>query len=220
MRVLWSVVAALVAAVTIAVAQGRPAAQSGAIAVGPNVQVSASHAAIMHSEGVIAADPRDARRLLACSLTRREDTTNGVVAYVSHDGGDRWQRTFESTPDDAGIDPACAFGPDGTAYLMFIRLNPPRQALTRVPLFRSGDGGLTWEAGGVTGYIDRESLAIDHTGGRYHNRLYAHGVAETQSTGGLRQDAFRLHVDGWRTHVRPRDRTACARTPVNPRHRQ
>src|SRR5206468_12654449 len=132
----------------------------------------------------------------------------GVAAYVSADGGSHWARTFESAVGDPAGDPACAFGPDGTAYLMMIPMKAPAQARTRLPLFRSEDGGRTWTAGGITGYLDRESIVVDGTNGRFHNRIYAHGSATTSGTTGLRRTTLSLYTssDGGRTFGRPAER--------------
>ena len=82
------------------------------VSAGPNVQVSATKGSTMHGEGLIAADPTDARRLLVCSMFRDEEIGQGVAAYVSTDGGVRWDRTFESAREEPAGDPACTFGPD------------------------------------------------------------------------------------------------------------
>src|SRR5207247_4048623 len=114
------------------------------ISVGPNVQVSASMAETMHGEGTIVADPSDAKRLLVCSMIRDATIGEGVVGYLSQDGGNHWQRTFESGREDHAGDPACSYAPDGTAYLTYIPLVSGSSITTRLPLFRSENGGRTW----------------------------------------------------------------------------
>src|SRR5665213_1446317 len=178
------------------------------VQVGANVQVSAAEATTMHGEGMIAADPTDARRLLVCSMSNGEEIGQGIVAYASHDRGIHWQRTFP-TPNAkrGGGDPACAFGPDGVAYLTMIPSDSTAEQV-RMPIFRSEDGGQTWHAAGVTGFLDRESIVVDGTGGRFHNRVYVHGVASLGATDGARLTVMRLYasVDGGRTFGRPAER--------------
>jgi hypothetical protein len=178
--------------------------------VGPNVQVSAAKASTMHGEGMIVADPTDGRRLLVCSMSNDQEIGQGIVAYASHDRGVHWQRTFP-TPNDkpGGGDPACAFGPDGVAYLTMIPGDSTAEQL-RMPVFRSEDGGQTWHAVGVTGFLDRESIVVDGTGGRFHNRVYVHGVASPGATDGARLSVVRLYtsVDGGRTFGRPAERVS------------
>jgi hypothetical protein len=187
--------------------------QSPVVTVGPNVQVSVAKGSTMHGEGVIATDPTDSRRLLVCSMFRDEDIGQGVAAYASQDGGAHWERTFESTLDNLAGDPACAFGADGTAYLTMIPLKVPRQATIRLPVYRSQDSGRTWRRVGETGYVDRESLVVDRTGGRFHNRIYVHGVASLDGISHLTRDALKLYVsaDGGRTFGRPAERASFGR---------
>jgi hypothetical protein len=163
------------------------AAGTPLITVGPNVQVSASMPAKMHSEGLILADPTNVKRLLVCSMFREPDMGEGVAVYVSEDGGTGWQRTFESGADDHAGDPACAFGPDGVAYLMMIPLGQRAAGQLHLPLLRSEDGGHTWRTVARTGYLDRESLVVDGTQGRFRNRVYAHGTTNVRGTTGPRR---------------------------------
>ncbi len=185
--------------------------------VGRNVQVSAAKAATMHGEGVIVADPTDARRLLVCSMFFDETINHGVVVYASRDGGAHWDRTFETPIDHTAGDPACAIGPDGTAYLTMIP-HGTTAAQIRLTLFRSDDGGQTWRAGGMTGFLDRESIIVDGTGGRFRNRTYVHGTATPEATSDTPLSAVRLYVsaDGGRTFGRPAERVSLNRRFIFP----
>jgi hypothetical protein len=171
----------------------QPQLRAPLVRIGPNVQISLTKPSTMHGEGVIAADPMDAKRLLVCSMFRNEDVDQGVAAYVSEDGGVHWERTFESNRDNFGGDPACAFGPDGAAYLMMISFDIVRRDRV-VPLYRSDDGGRTWRQTGQTGYIDRESIVVDGTGGRFHDRVYIHGSADVRGTSNLRRSDVTLYA--------------------------
>ena len=198
--------AAIIAAFTLLNAPAARQSQPPLVSVGPNVQVSASKPSTMHSEGLIVADPTNAKRLLVCSMFWAEEIGDGIVTYLSEDGGKHWERTFDTTRrEDLGGDPACVYGPDGTAYLMMMPMKVPALAKMRLPLRRSDDGGRTWRTLGVIGGVDRESLVVDGTGGQFHNRIYAHGSATVSGPRGPRRNTLELYAssDGGRTFGRP-----------------
>jgi hypothetical protein len=170
------------------------AAATPLVTVGPNVQVSAAKATTMHGEGLIVADPTDAKRLLVCSMFRDPEKGEGVAVYVSEDEGAHWQQTFESGHDAHALDPACAFGPDGTAYLMMVPIGERSAHSLDLPLLRSDDGGHTWRKVAETAYLDRESLVVDGTTGRFRNRVYAHGTSNVSGTEGLRRSGVDVYA--------------------------
>src|SRR5262245_44282853 len=201
--------AALGLAVALLGGRARPSAPPSIVTVGPNVQVTASMPETMHGEGTIVADPGDARRLLVCSMIRDARIGEAVVAYLSEDGGTRWARTFESGPEEHGGDPACAYGPDGIAYLTYIPLGAGSALKANLTLFRSEDGGRTWKAAGSTRYIDRDSMIVDTTPGPFRGRIYVHGTSTAEFTTGLRRNALALYTspDGGRTFQQRVERT-------------
>jgi hypothetical protein len=206
--------AAIPVVLILASAPAQLQVQNAPGSAGANVQVSASKPATMHGEGLIVADPTEAKRLLVCSMVFRPDVNQGIVVYASHDGGQHWALTFETDADDGPSgDPACAFGPDGTAYLTFILLKADTPEAMRLPLYRSADGGRTWRAEGATGGLDRESIVVDRTGGRFHNRIYIHGATLTHSTSGLFREALQLFAsgNGGKTFGRPAEVVALGR---------
>jgi hypothetical protein len=152
------------------------------IVVGPNVHVSHARANIPHLEVVLAADPTRPHRLLAGSMIEyKGNPLPPSVAYASEDGGKSWRLSLErKSPEDRSIsgDPAVAFGPEGTAYFT---------TLARRGLFRSRDGGRTWEPPSALdpeANLDREFLTVDVTGGRFRGRLYWSSAIELQKLGG------------------------------------
>ena len=154
-------------ALTIVAAASPAALAAQRITVGPNVQISAARARDAHSEPVIAADPKNAQRLIAGSHIAWRDTTGTKsIAYVSFDGGKTWTVSLERRDSTITADAAVAYGPDGSAYFA---------TLARWGVFRSRDGGRTWDAPSKTppayGW-DREYLVADFTGGKYHGRMY------------------------------------------------
>jgi hypothetical protein len=212
-----SAFAAFTVALTLSGAPAPPDATPSIVSVGPNVQISASMAETMHGEGTIVADPRDARRLLVCSMIRDATIGEAVVAYLSEDGGTRWTRTFESGLDEHGGDPACAYGPDGTAYLTYIPLGAGSALKANLTVFRSDDGGRTWKAAGATRYIDRDSLVVDTTSGRFRGRVYVHGTSFPTTTGGRGRSALALYTsaDSGRTFGQRVERMALGRQAVS-----
>src|SRR5262249_36881262 len=76
------------------------------------------------------ADAKNPDRLLGCSIVFSEEkNTNLIVAYASFDRGKTWSPTLIVSPDEnvcCNVDPAVAYGPDGTAYLIFFGPMPDR----------------------------------------------------------------------------------------------
>jgi hypothetical protein len=128
------------------------------ITVGRNVHVSAVRPDIKHNETTIAADPADAKRLLACTML-----TGGVAAYASFDGGLTWSAPAIKTGVPRANDPTCAYGPNGSAYFMHkIKETAGPSDIDRLAVHRSNDGGRTFEPlilGPQT--TDRPWVAID-----------------------------------------------------------
>ncbi|MGH7668373.1 MAG: sialidase family protein [Gemmatimonadaceae bacterium] len=155
----FTVAAAILAAPSVLAAQK--------ITVGPNVQISAARSGDPHSEPVIAADPKHPERLIAGSHISWLDTTGTKsVAYVSFDTGRTWQLSLERRDSTSGGDASVAYGPDGSALFA---------TLARWGLFRSRDGGRTWDppSKAPPAYAwDREYLIADFTGGKYNGRVY------------------------------------------------
>ena len=94
------------------------------ISVGPNVQVSKANSTRSHAEVLVAADPRNPKNLIGCSMIEPKGPTAqmyNTLAYMSTDGGESWLPSLEV---DRGLlgsgDPACAFGPNGEAYFTTI----------------------------------------------------------------------------------------------------
>jgi hypothetical protein len=89
----------------------------------------------------------------------------------------------------------------------------PSLTTMRLSLMRSVDGGLTWQTGGVTGGLDRDSLVVDGTSGPFRNRVYVHGDAFTYGTAGTLRNALELYAssDGGRTFGRHAQRVSMAR---------
>lgn len=173
------------------------------IEVGENIRVSGSHPEEPHYEYLASAHPSDPNKLLACSNTvgtrsPMEERVSRV--YASHDGGKSWKATLD-VPFSG--DPVCEFGTGDTAYFLVIPLT-----LRGLMLFRSEDGGLTWDEGrqvGIPAFIDRPYLTTDRSGGELHGRVYINGLMRTpmiEGEGGI-SEVLMHSEDGGRTFSAP-----------------
>jgi hypothetical protein len=157
------------------------------IHVGSNVLVSSAMRETPHYETMLAADPSDARRLLACSMyeVKQPSTTDyGTVVYLSTDGGGTWRPTLKVIGNDWGSgDPACAFGAGGSAYFaeLSTEKGPDGKSHGHTIVYASRDGGETWGRPFDGRQSDREFIAVDTTGGRYNGRVYINGAMDTIS---------------------------------------
>ena len=155
-------------------------ALSQSIAVGTNVQVSASHAGINHYEVELRAHPTDANRLIACSMFREEGRF-GLRVWVSGDAGRSWQHSLDVTEGSAA-DPTCAFARNGTAYFV-----ATTTGTDRFRVYRSPDGGRNWLPPMLTPEspgLDRQYIAVDNSGGPNDGTVYLTSWGEAAPTAG------------------------------------
>jgi len=150
------------------------------IQVGPNVHVSQGRAKITHGEVILAADPRDSKRLVAASMFSSpggKPTDSNLIVFASVNGGASWEPTLERGTGAAGMyaDPTLAFGPDGSVAFgyMFAPSLGELQSSGRLEVVRSSDGGKTWgQATRINSFHDRPFLVTDGTHGQFSGRLY------------------------------------------------
>jgi hypothetical protein len=140
------------------------------IAVGPSLHVSTDEPAARHVESWLAINPRDPHNLIAVSMVFGD--RGGVAAYASHDGGTNWVRATHGAHSDRvfeGLDPAVAFDPEGTAYLLALSDD--------VGVWKSADGGRSWgERVVVPGVGDRPFIGCDRSGQQtLRGRIYVSG---------------------------------------------
>ena len=190
--------------------------QESRILVAPIVAVSQANLSRPHWEVQIATDPTDTKRLIACSIMLRADDMNAartylsprpldIVVYSSVDGGQNWHPSYELDKQPFNIDPTCAFGPDGTAYLMSfggdvysvtfwarqrVTSSESTKGFVRTPkhlrmvMYRSSDGGKSWKEAGEAATSDRDYVTVDDTSGPYRGRVYVHGISGTADIDG------------------------------------
>lgn len=155
----------------------NPLAAQSQISVGRNVQVSKADALTIHDEVLMAADPVDPNRLLACSIVDPSNGGHKTVGYASMDGGSSWSPVI-SHAGSAG-DPTCAFGLDGHAYFASLLAKKPKgdESLVIFPKASySTDGGKTWQdsklPGGDKLDVDRDYIISDTVSDKYRGRVY------------------------------------------------
>ncbi len=135
--------------------------------------VSTANPRLSHEEVILAADPSNPGRLVACAIIEPPETSGEMVrdvAYTSNDGGATWRESLQFGGALWASDPSCAFGRGGAAYyggLIFDSLGGRYKGSTAV--YGSRDGGQTWSR--LTTFAqegDREFLTVDQP----RDRLY------------------------------------------------
>lgn len=156
----------------------RPAStQTGPVRVLGSTHVSSDARQSPFAESHIAINPRNPRNLIATAIVIERNATRSAV-YATFDGGKTWERSKPVVAEDSifeGGDPVVYF--DGAGGAWFSTL----QGGFRVS--RSSDGGRSWARSVVLpgGGFDRQWLAFDNTGGRYHGRVYGAGYLTNTS---------------------------------------
>ena len=163
-----------IGAVTTAAAALAPQGQRPSVVVGSPVQVSAARATDTHYEVVAAADPTNARHLLAASLLYPDTGASWAsVVYRSTDGGATWRPALEGAPLDRTGDPALAFGPDGSAYYVASRI--PASGDRTLVTFRATPRAGAWQPATSLTYMDRQYVVVDETHGPRRGTVYVNG---------------------------------------------
>jgi len=121
------------------------------------------------NEPSIAIDPTDADKMVMGWRqfdTVESDFRQAGWAY-SHDRGETWTFTGSLEPGTFGSDPVLDVDADGVFYYLSINFE-------RMGLFRSLDGGVTWEdpTAVLPGFWDKPWMAIDRTNGIGRGNIY------------------------------------------------
>lgn len=142
----------------------------------------------MQNESSIAINPLNLRQMIASAVDYRGNQSAWV--YVSSDAGRSWRNISFGKPNfprwTAGNDPSVAWGPDGTAYVVygaFDRSTPPTGE-NGVFLAHSTDGGQTWQShipiilhtgrmSADSAFEDKYYISVDHCStSPYRGRIY------------------------------------------------
>ncbi|MYB06732.1 MAG: exo-alpha-sialidase, partial [Gemmatimonadetes bacterium] len=157
-------------------AQTRQAEAQHRIVVSPDHLVSRDGDR-PHVEIMAAANPRNARNLLAGAITfTRRDGGAATKAYVSRDGGIVWDDIiFPEQREMGGADPQVTFTAAGTALFLTLTTAPDETGRTRAFLhsYRSEDEGATWsDVYNLGASYDHPMLVADQTTGPFAGRVY------------------------------------------------
>lgn len=182
------------ALVMLLVAAAPISAMAQAIIVGPNIAVS-KDPHTPHAETTIAVNPLDSRNLVGASIAfSRSDGGTTCRVFVSHDGGNTWTDVrFEEDASYGGADPQVVFGPDGVVYFLWIAHTTVLGGSSTMPLYRSADGGRTWQRMARLGVGDHPMLVVDPASPRFAGRLYGSAMY------GVRKPGLFWTGDGGRT---------------------
>jgi hypothetical protein len=147
-----------------------------ALRVGTNIDVSEAHPDWNHWEAYLATDPHNPERMLVCSTVVPSDLRRlkvTMVTYASLDGGTHWHAS-SLNPGHYMSDPICAYGPDGSAYVLtFVAPFNGDEQTDYNYLYHSTDGGVSWHAPlQYRGTADEEYVTVDSTDGPFGDTVY------------------------------------------------
>lgn len=161
----------------------RPGESTPLVAVGERTLVSGDLPDVSHAEPHLAIDPTDPMHLLAAAIVLPDSLPHRVDPFVSFDGGRTWARgALPGSEGTETADPWVAFGPDGMPILTVLvddheRSNANGFSPAGIAVFRSKDGGRTWEGPAIASYglgasYDAPKVGVDLSRGPYRGRVY------------------------------------------------
>ncbi|OFV81513.1 MAG: hypothetical protein A2Y78_03470 [Acidobacteria bacterium RBG_13_68_16] len=172
------------------------------IVIEPNVLVS-KDGDTSHAELYVAAHPTDPKKLIGMGTVFRDvggKVTNEI--YATTDGGQTWTgfNPPQQLNNNSG-DPWVGYSRRGTA--LAVALLPAERLWMWV--YRSEDGGMTWEDGVRAGWCDHDHLGVDLGTGPFAGRMYVGGEVSchTPHTGRCSEVALWRSDDDGRNWIGP-----------------
>lgn len=148
---------------------------------GSAAHVSADRPDLLHVESHMAAHPTDPGHLtLAAVVASPDGGTTWVDAFVSDDGGSSWRRVSLRDRLTNAVDPWVDYDQEGVIYLSVLDTHPELEYRLGVKVFRSVDGGRSFEGPadvpwGDGGSYDHPTLVVDRTEGPLGGTVYVAG---------------------------------------------
>jgi hypothetical protein len=148
------------------------ASQGQQIKISHVVHVSTDNPLRDHGEVILAADPADARRLLACAMVQPVQPSMQAwrnIAYLSLDAGLHWSETLEFGGTLWSSDPSCSFAQNHLAFYAGLDFDSfGSKWIGKTVLYTSSNSGSTWSASPKLPQGDREFITVDSQ----RNKIY------------------------------------------------
>jgi hypothetical protein len=186
---------------------------------GPTIHVSKAQADLFHGENLAAGDLMHPGRLITCDMDFPPTNLDKYMdqnCYVSFDSGKTWENTLRITKGSGNGDPVESYGLGDDVYVVALELrtehkvkdddpDAPRNDANTV-IYKSTDGGHTWQESSRFEFIDREFVNVDTTDGKYRGRVYLVGQGSAREiSGGGGRSALKMwrSLDGGKTFLGP-----------------
>ena len=146
-----------------------------AIVVGPRTPVNPADTGY-HGEVVLSSDPDSEKNLIVCGFRADQRTGAAYEGYVyqSDDSGKTWHEALVDATSQWVSEESCAFGPGHLAYFATGVADTSHGApqFGNMHLYRSPDGGRSWQTIQIDRFMDWMSLAVDTTRSQQRGTLY------------------------------------------------
>jgi hypothetical protein len=153
------------------------AAAIPALVAGPRIPVNPAGSG-HHLSAIAAADPESADNLIVSGGRINSRTGSGWEGYVyqSSDGGRTWREVLVDSTSQWVSEESCTFGPGHQAYFAASASDTSRGSLAHeygeLHLYRSPDGGRSWQNILTHHFMDWTSMAVDARPGPEQGTLH------------------------------------------------
>jgi len=192
---MWTVVV-VGALASFGISWGSPPAYADSLRVAPSIVVARASAEHPFDEPSLAVDPRDDKRWVAVAIVRGSALTfpdvlkdQTCASFVSADGGNTWNR--HEFPVTGCADPWVVFTGEGHVIVSMVAASAvlPGQGSNGLLVFRSEDGGRTWDDTpvGLGPSHDHPVMAIDLHESSHRGWMYISSHRSTRADDGVRR---------------------------------